>query len=84
MARNFARVSIQHAIGTQADALLAGDDRLPYLDDHERIVRLAGCLGAASTDLCENRGREQDAALLRLAAEVQIALEVRERERAAA
>lgn len=79
-----ARAAIQHAIAALADTLTHGNDLLVYLDDHERAVRLAACVGDICTDLAENRGLGQDAALLRLAAEVQLALEVRERERVAA
>lgn len=54
MARDFARVGIQHAIGAQADELLRGNDFLPHLDDHERLTRLTGCLGDVATDLAES------------------------------
>ena len=84
MARDFARVGIQHAIGTLADELLRGNDLLPHLDDHERLTRLTGCLGDVATDLTDNAGLGQEAALVRLMAEGQLWLEARERERAAA
>lgn len=77
------RAAIQHAVGAAADDALRADDFLPYLDAHERAVRLSAAVGDICTDIYMNGALNLDAELLKLAAEAMLWLEVRERERVA-
>ena len=78
------RASIQLAVAARADELLHAEDLLPYLDSHERGVRLSAAAGDVCTDIYLNDCADLDEVLLRLAAETVLWLEARERERAAA